>query len=64
MLTSALIVNKTIWPWNRTDIWYIRENVLFATTQPLDTHHSNNRNQHTQIPCTAGGLGKKKEMIS
>lgn len=41
----------------------MQEKWLFATTQPLDTHHSNDRNKHTQVPCTTGGLEKKKEMI-
>lgn len=33
MLTSALVVDQTIWPWNSTGIWYMREK-LFCLQQP------------------------------
>lgn len=40
-----------------------QQNYSVCNYQPLDTHHSNDRNKHTKIPCTTGGLEKKREVI-
>lgn len=52
--TSVLAVNQSAGPWKSS------KKKLFATKQTVDTHHSNNRNEHTQIPCAAGSLQQKK----